>query len=135
MLIIISFNSTAQVQEDTTQHKSQNAIEGLSAKVPRLLVSTSDSTILLNRIAHRSSNLCDNPHGVLVIDDKELPCDLYVSLIVSLKPEDIEDIQVLTLADTHRIYGSKGDPYGALVLTTKKYAALKKEKPNATKKP
>lgn len=104
-----------------------------AAIVPDLLVSKmpSDTT----RIITRSSNPCNGQQPIYVIDDKEMSCDSILVVLSKLKPDDIEDIQVLSLADTHKIYGNKGDPYGAIVFTTKEYVKLQEQKRKKTKKP
>lgn len=126
LLIIFSYTVFGQVKTDPVQAKSQNAINGLSSKVPELLVTsiTSDSVKTIKR-----RGLCESPYGLFIIDDKQVPCDS----VVSLKVENIEDIKVLNLSETHELYGNKGDPYGAIVFITKRYAA--KLKSNQIKKP
>lgn len=125
--ITIAFHVTAQVaptKADTSKNKSSNAMPGLQSKVPRLLVEPPPDS--LRRVAR--INPCSQPHGIFIIDEQEVPCDS----ILTLKADNIEDIRVLSISETHELYGNRGDPYGALVLITKSYAQHLREKEQST---
>lgn len=103
---------------------------GLQSKVPRLLVEPPPDS--LRRVAR--INPCSQPHGIFIIDEQEVPCDS----ILTLKADNIEDIRVLSISETHELYGNRGDPYGALVLITKVMPSIcwkKNKAPIKTKSP
>lgn len=109
---------------DITQGKSQNAMAGLSGKVPGLLVSAVSSGVNPNyRVVLRGQrSLTGNNQALLVLDNIITPS----SVLGNLNPEDIEDIQVLNGAGAAALYGSDASN-GALIVTTKRGKAGKTE--------
>lgn len=109
---------------DITQGKSQNAMAGLSGKVPGLLVSAVSSGVNPNyRVVLRGQrSLLGNNQALLVLDNVITPS----SVLGNLNPEDIEDIQVLNGAGAAALYGSDASN-GALIVTTKRGKAGKVE--------
>lgn len=107
---------------DITQGKSQNAMAGLSGKVPGLLVSAVSSGVNPNyRVVLRGQrSLLGNNQALLVLDNVITPN----SILGNLNPEDIEDIQVLNGAGAAALYGSDASN-GALIVTTKRGKAGK----------
>jgi TonB-linked SusC/RagA family outer membrane protein len=107
---------------DITQGKSQNAMAGLSGKVPGLLVSAVSSGVNPNyRVVLRGQrSLLGNNQALLVLDNIITPS----SVLGNLNPEDIEDIQVLNGAGAAALYGSDASN-GALIVTTKRGKAGK----------
>jgi TonB-linked SusC/RagA family outer membrane protein len=109
---------------DITQGKSQNAMAGLSGKVPGLLVSAVSSGVNPNyRVVLRGQrSLLGNNQALLVLDNVITPS----SVLGNLNPEDIEDIQVLNGAGAAALYGSDASN-GALIVTTKRGKAGRTE--------
>lgn len=109
---------------DITQGKSQNAMAGLSGKVPGLLVSAVSSGVNPSyRVVLRGQrSLLGNNQALLVLDNIITPS----SVLGNLNPEDIEDIQVLNGAGAAALYGSDASN-GALIVTTKRGKAGKTE--------
>jgi TonB-linked SusC/RagA family outer membrane protein len=109
---------------DITQGKSQNAMAGLSGKVPGLLVSAVSSGVNPNyRVVLRGQrSLLGNNQALLVLDNVITPSNV----LGNLNPEDIEDIQVLNGAGAAALYGSDASN-GALIVTTKRGKAGKVE--------
>lgn len=107
---------------DITQGKSQNAMAGLSGKVPGLLVSAVSSGVNPNyRVVLRGQrSLLGNNQALLVLDNVITPSNV----LGNLNPEDIEDIQVLNGAGAAALYGSDASN-GALIVTTKRGKAGK----------
>lgn len=107
---------------DITQGKSQNAMAGLSGKVPGLLVSAVSSGVNPSyRVVLRGQrSLLGNNQALLVLDNVITPSNI----LGNLNPEDIEDIQVLNGAGAAALYGSDASN-GALIVTTKRGKAGK----------
>lgn len=131
-IVIAGYCTCAQgvsTKNDSARYRSTTPVWRLQPKVPNVLLSPLqvDSLATLGV----STNFCDRPHGILIIDDQEVPCDS----ISNLKPDNIVDIRILSIPETHALYGDKGDPYGALVLITKKYKRdTKNDKENIRQK-
>ena len=116
--------ATTVKASDITQGKSQNAMAGLSGKVPGLLVSAVSSGVNPNyRVVLRGQrSLLGNNQALLVLDNIITPNEV----LGNLNPEDIEDIQVLNGAGAAALYGSDASN-GALIVTTKRGKAGKTE--------
>lgn len=118
----IGTQATTVKAADITQGKAQNAMAGLSGKVPGLLVSAVSSGVNPNyRVVLRGQrSLLGNNQALLVLDNVITPS----SILGNLNPEDIEDIQVLNGAGAAALYGSDASN-GALIVTTKRGKAGK----------
>lgn len=113
----LATQATTVKNADITQGKSQNAMAGLSGKVPGLLVSAVSSGVNPNyRVVLRGQrSLLGNNQALLILDNVITPS----SVLGNLNPEDIEDIQVLNGAGAAALYGSDASN-GALIVTTKR---------------
>jgi hypothetical protein len=122
LLIIASFSASGQVQADTAKRRSQNAMTGLSNKVPGLLVTLDTTYNPTYKNVSRKLD-CSKVKALFILNNRKLPCDS----LQFISPEGIEDIQVLDSASATKLYGNPAGTYGALIITTKSYETIKRK--------
>ncbi len=114
--------STTQVKaKDLVQSKQINVLNGLTAKVSGLQVTTVNNGLFApTRITLRGNrSLTGNNEALIIVDGA-----IYYNDISNLNPEDIESINILKGASASANYGSDASN-GVLVITTKKGTAGK----------
>ncbi|MFA6083661.1 SusC/RagA family TonB-linked outer membrane protein [Mucilaginibacter sp.] len=111
------YASTTVKAKELTQGKAINVASALSGKVAGLQVNTVGSGVnpTVRLVLRGNRSLLGNNQALIVIDNVIVPS----SILSSLNPEDIEDIQVLNGAGAAALYGSDASN-GALLVTTKK---------------
>ena len=109
--------STIQVKaKDLVQSKQINVVNGLTAKVSGLQVTTVNNGLFApTRITLRGNrSLTGNNEALTIVDGA-----IYYNDISSLNPDDIESINILKGASASANYGSDASN-GVLIITTKK---------------
>jgi TonB-dependent SusC/RagA subfamily outer membrane receptor len=109
--------STIQVKaKDLVQAKQINVVNGLTAKVSGLQVTTVNNGLFApTRITLRGNrSLTGNNEALIIVDGS-----IYYNDISNLNPDDIESINILKGASASANYGSDASN-GVLVITTKK---------------
>jgi TonB-linked SusC/RagA family outer membrane protein len=114
--------STIQIKsKDLVQAKQINVMNGLTAKVSGLQVTTVNNGLFApTRITLRGNrSLTGNNQALIIVDGS-----IYYNDISNLNPDDIESINVLKGASAAANYGSDASN-GVLVITTKKGSSEK----------
>ena len=109
--------STTQVKaKDLVQSKQINVVNGLTAKVSGLQITTVNNGLFApTRITLRGNrSLTGNNEALIIVDGA-----IYYNDISNLNPDDIESINILKGASASANYGSDASN-GVLVITTKK---------------
>src|ERR1700761_1679427 len=116
----VGYTATNVSTKELTQGGSTNFTNGLTAKVPGLVVSTLDNGINPNtRFTLRGNrHINGNNYALVILNGTPIsPNDVN-----TINPDDIEDVTVLNGPGAAALYGSEASN-GALVITTKKGSA------------
>lgn len=126
----LGYSTTRIASQDLTQSNPVNLVNGLTAKVAGLNVTTANNGIDPGnnfRLTLRGTrSLAGNNTALLVVDGVPTPNGVFGAL----NPNDIEDITILNGAGAAALYGSEASN-GAIVVTTKK-GATRESKPIIT---
>lgn len=99
----------------------------LVAQIPTIQADSTQTTPTLDCLS--------SMRPLFVVNNKIMPCDS----VQFIKPDDINEMQVLKGIEASALYGSRGSQNGTIVITTKKFADSQrkqhKRKANEKEKP